>query len=213
MHVKIRIRYMHILFTKKELKVFLVPCGTDQYMFPILRNPEPFQDQIQPAGMPEPHQLTNNQFIGLADRVPTLMNLNDEKYLALDYYVLNKVKIRLPTLESGRWFTLQQAQQLNSEISAVITKTLQKLREELNYQPIEYHLLQTTFSMSELQNLYELILGKKLDRGNFSKKITSLDILNSSFTKRKVQRYKAPILFRFNKNYFDKKGKGMYKTF
>ncbi|WP_416276554.1 NrtR DNA-binding winged helix domain-containing protein [Pedobacter sp. MR2016-24] len=37
--------------------------------------------------------------------------------------------------------------------------------------------------MSDLQRLYELLLDKTLDRGNFSKKITSLDILNSSFTK------------------------------
>jgi len=213
MHVKIRIRYIHILFTKKEFKILLVPCGTDEYTFPILPNPAPFQDQSQPAEVLDQHQVTNNQFIGLADRIPVLMHLDDEKHLALDYYILNRVKIRLATPESGRWFDLQQAQQLNPEIAAVITKTLQKLREELNYQPIEYHLLQTTFSMSELQRLYELLLDKRLDRGNFSKKIISLDILNSSFTKRKVQRYKAPTLFRFNKNYFDKKGKGMYKTF
>jgi 8-oxo-dGTP diphosphatase len=49
---------------------------------------------------------------------------------------------------------------------------LQRLREKVLEHPIVFNLLPEKFSLRELQDLYEAILGVDLDRRNFRKRIT-----------------------------------------
>jgi 8-oxo-dGTP diphosphatase len=53
-------------------------------------------------------------------------------------------------------------------------------------------------TMPELQKLYEIILGKKLNRGNFYRKILRYDILKKLDESRKGGAHKAPDLYEFN---------------
>jgi hypothetical protein len=74
----------------------------------------------------------------------------------------------------------------------------------LSYQPVGYNLLPRKFTLPELQKLYEAILGKKLDRRNFQRKIFSYGILRSLDEKRTGVAHKAPKLYSFDLRKYQK---------
>jgi 8-oxo-dGTP diphosphatase len=59
----------------------------------------------------------------------------------------------------------------------ILDTCLQCLREKAMEQPVVFHLLPEKFSLRELQDLYEAILGVELDRRNFRKRIILKDWL------------------------------------
>jgi 8-oxo-dGTP diphosphatase len=73
---------------------------------------------------------------------------------------------------------------------------LDSLRKSLDEKLIAFELLAETFTMSELQVVYETILGKRLVRTNFQRKILSLDILDRIEKKYSGGAHKAPYLYR-----------------
>ena len=60
---------------------------------------------------------------------------------------------------------------------AVPAGVLERLRAKLEYTNIVYSLLPAEFTLSQLQEVYERILGRRLDRRNFRKKILALGLL------------------------------------
>ena len=54
---------------------------------------------------------------------------------------------------------------------------LARLRAKLEYTNIVYNLLPRAFTLSTLQNTYEAILGRHLDRRNFRRKLLGLGLL------------------------------------
>ena len=54
----------------------------------------------------------------------------------------------------------------------ILDNCLSRLREKVLEYPIVFNLLPEKFSLRELQDLYEAILGVELDRRNFRKRIT-----------------------------------------
>lgn len=81
----------------------------------------------------------------------------------------------------------------------IIEKALLTLREKISIKPIGYNLLPEKFTLTELQKLYEAILGKELNRGNFYRKIKNLGILNKLDEQRRGGAHKAPDLYSFDK--------------
>lgn len=61
--------------------------------------------------------------------------------------------------------------------SEIFNKALNQLRQRVRYKPIGFELLPQKFSLTQLQNLYECILGESLDKRNFRKKILGLKML------------------------------------
>ncbi|WP_247235723.1 NrtR DNA-binding winged helix domain-containing protein [Telluribacter sp. SYSU D00476] len=74
---------------------------------------------------------------------------------------------------------------------------------QLSYQPIGYNLLPEEFTMSELQSLYETILGRRLDRRNFYKQIMNYRVLERLEKRPTIPASKAPYLYRFNKERYE----------
>ena len=80
----------------------------------------------------------------------------------------------------------------------IFNAALLQLRRDLNYKPVGYNLLPEKFTMPELQKLYEIILDKKLNRGNFYRKMTRYAILEKLNETRKGGAHKAPDLYKFD---------------
>ncbi len=55
--------------------------------------------------------------------------------------------------------------------NAILERTLDRLRGRVEYSPIGFELLPTQFTLRELQTLHETILGKKLNKDAFRRKI------------------------------------------
>ena len=80
----------------------------------------------------------------------------------------------------------------------IIEDALMHLRRDLNYKPVGLNLLPQKFTMPELQRLYEIILDKSLNRGNFYRKMTRYNILEKLNETRRGGAHKAPDLYSFN---------------
>jgi 8-oxo-dGTP diphosphatase len=61
--------------------------------------------------------------------------------------------------------------------ATVVQTALARLRGKLTYTNLVYTLLPRAFTLGELQEMYEAILGRPLDRRNFRKKVLSLGLL------------------------------------
>lgn len=76
---------------------------------------------------------------------------------------------------------------------------VQRLRWKIEYTNAVYSLLPPEFTLSELQSGYEAILGKKLDKRNFRKKIQSLKLLKSARKVKKMGSARPAAMFSFKK--------------
>jgi len=123
-------------------------------------------------------------------------------YALVDYTKVNPMPDELS--ESCEWMSVTSNTKLLLDHNKIINKALDVLRIQLNNQPIGYNLLPDKFTMPELQKLYETILGKKLDRRNFQRKILSYKILNKLEERRKGGAYKSPFLYEFNLENYQK---------
>jgi 8-oxo-dGTP diphosphatase len=75
------------------------------------------------------------------------------------------------------WRPVSRLPTLAYDHGAVVATALTRLRAKLTYTNLVYTLLPQAFTLGELQELYEAILGRTLDRRNFRKKILSLGLL------------------------------------
>lgn len=73
---------------------------------------------------------------------------------------------------------------------------LERLRNKLNYTPVAFHLLPPEFSLTELQLVYETILGRPLVKAQFRRKIAPLVVETSQL--REQYQHRPSKLFRFN---------------
>lgn len=96
------------------------------------------------------------------------------------------------------WHDVAKLPNMGMDHANVTAAALVKLRRELNYKPVGFNLLPEVFTMPELQRLYEAILNKPLNRGNFYRKMMAYDILDKQPETRKGGAHKAPNLYRFN---------------
>src|SRR5205823_807731 len=74
---------------------------------------------------------------------------------------------------------------------------VQRLRYKLEYTNAVYSLLPERFTLSDLQESYEAILGRKLDPRNFRKRILSLGLLASTGEVRRGEAHRPARLYRF----------------
>ena len=74
---------------------------------------------------------------------------------------------------------------------------LETLQLNLDQKLIAFNLLPETFTMREVQELYESIFNRAFSRNNFQKKILDLDVLERLEKKFTGAANKAPFLYRF----------------
>lgn len=82
------------------------------------------------------------------------------------------------------WFPFRSLPELAYDHRAVARCALARLRAKLAYTNIVYGLLPREFTLGELQGIYEIILGRPLDRRNFRKKILGAGLLRPLFKQR-----------------------------
>lgn len=127
---------------------------------------------------------------------------NKQRFVSIGYYALaeySNVNLVVDEYSSAcNWQSIESLPLFMMDHRVIFDKALLTLREQLNNHPIGYNLLPEKFTMPELQKLYEIILGKKLNRGNFYRKILRYDILTKLDESRKGGAHKAPDLYSFD---------------
>jgi len=128
-----------------------------------------------------------------------LYNQNSQPGLTLAYYaIVDHYDSRLP--QSIKWLPVQECNMLTLQENCMLHKAIESLRFNLLTEPIAVHLLPGKFTLLEIQSLFEEILGKKLDRRNFLRKLSSQKMLIKLKEKKSGVAYKPPTLYKLSKD-------------
>lgn len=82
--------------------------------------------------------------------------------------------------ERVRWWSIYNLPQLAFDHAEVLSYALTRLRYKLEYTAVGFELLPETFTLTELQTAYEIVLGENLDKRNFRRKIQGAGIIEPS---------------------------------
>ncbi len=75
------------------------------------------------------------------------------------------------------WFPMDDLPPLAFDHATILNYALERLRNKVEYTTVGFQLLPEKFTLTELQEVYGAILGKKLDKRNFRRKMSVLKIL------------------------------------
>jgi 8-oxo-dGTP diphosphatase len=103
------------------------------------------------------------------------------------------------------WFDIDGGDRLPSlafDHADLLQNALTHLRRRVLEAPLAFELLPEAFALSELQTLYEAILGRELDRRNFRRKVQQLDFLEPAKGTRREGAHRPAQLYRFNPRSF-----------
>lgn len=75
------------------------------------------------------------------------------------------------------WFSAYHPLKLAFDHAEILNYAITRLRYKLEYSAVGFQLLPETFTLRELQQAYEIILGEKLDKGNFRSKLRKTDVI------------------------------------
>lgn len=115
--------------------------------------------------------------------------------------------------DAAEWWPMDQLPALAFDHSRILAYALERLRNKLEYTTVGFQLLPEKFTLTELQEVYEAILGKQLDKRNFRRKLSLLKILKPLPEYRRGGQRPAQ-LFRFMAARFEKlKDKGILFPF
>jgi 8-oxo-dGTP diphosphatase len=131
---------------------------------------------------------------------PLKIDWVDQRFITIGYYALvdySKVVVNPGGVsDASEWIDVAALPKLFLDHNRIVLKALESLRRGLDEKLVAFELLGDTFTMSELQMVYETILGKRIVRTNFQRKILSLDILERIEKKYTGGAHKAPYLYR-----------------
>lgn len=125
-----------------------------------------------------------------------------DRFISVAYFALidhTKVKLEPDSLsDSCMWYDLRTLPPLMLDHKEIINKALETLQERLNRSPaVLRHLLPKKFTMKELQEAHETILGEKLHRGTFQRKMLASGDLIRHEKQYTGAANKAPFLYEF----------------
>jgi 8-oxo-dGTP diphosphatase len=114
-----------------------------------------------------------------------------------------------PDTTEVRWVPLESLPELPFDHNEIIAGALEKLRRRVRSKPIGFELLPKKFTLPQLQRLYEVILGKTLDKRNFRKKLFPMHFVKKLNQKESNNKRRAAFLYQFDKmKYTQLKKKG-----
>ncbi|TXB61823.1 NUDIX hydrolase [Phaeodactylibacter luteus] len=131
-----------------------------------------------------------------------------QRFVSAGYYALVEYsKVSAPRADyfssACEWWPLERLPDLMLDHSSLLDAALAALRLHLNHKPVGLSLLPEQFTMPELQQLYEAILGKSLDRRNFQRRMLGYGILCRTGERRRGGAHKAPWLYEFEEEAYE----------
>ncbi len=127
--------------------------------------------------------------------------------VSVAYYALIKLddyKVQAGSdADRAHWFAISQVPPLAFDHAKILQTALERLKGKVRYQPIGFELLPQKFTLSELQHLYEVVLGMDLDKRNFRKKILKMNLLVELDEWQAGVPHRAARLFRFDKQRYE----------
>jgi 8-oxo-dGTP diphosphatase len=109
-----------------------------------------------------------------------------------------------PNEDDARWAPLGSLPSVSSRHRTIAGAAFDTLRSRLERYPVAFRLLPATFTLSELQHTYELLLSRKLHKASFRRALQTAGLVQATGEWRSEGRGRPAQLFR----YAPKKKKG-----
>ena len=100
-------------------------------------------------------------------------------------------------MENTEWMSIKNIPNLAYDHNQIVQNALTRLRSLVTYTTLISKLLPKEFTLTELENAFESILGKDIDKRNFRKKLEKLNILKKLPHKRSGMRHRPATLYTF----------------
>lgn len=201
-------------FDGGELKILLIE-----------RNEEPFKDWwALPGNLVAENESLDQSASRILHELTGLSNIYMEQYytfgevgrhpqgrvITVAYYAILRLggdKALKPLTnyaKNAQWINVQELPKLAFDHQHIFDKGLEKIKRRIKHLPIAFELLPEKLTLTQVQNVYELILGKKLDKRNFRKKILSFGVLRELDEKQKGVSFRAATLYKFDRRKYAK---------
>ena len=201
-------------FDGGELKILLIE-----------RNEEPFKDWwALPGNLVAENESLDQSASRILRELTGLSDIYMEQYytfgdvdrhpqgrvLSIAYYALLRlggdkdVKPMSSYAKQAHWINIDELPKLAFDHQHIFDKGLEKIKRRIKHQPIAFELLPEKFTLTQLQSVYELVIGKKLDKRNFRKKMLSYGVLRDLDEKQKGVSFRAATLYKFDKRRYAK---------
>lgn len=198
-----------LIFTvrEKKLEIILVKRGINPYkgMWALPGGFVEIKEALEDAAKRELIQETGVKDVYLEQ----LYTFGDperdprERVITVSYFALipsERIKLKATTdVTDAAWFVVHNLPKLAFDHKQIIETGVERLKSKIGYSNIVYGLLPNKFRLSELQEVYEVILGQKLDKRNFRKRMLSLGLLKMTGEKEIEGAHRPAMLYQFKR--------------
>lgn len=211
--IKVAVDAVVFAYKDKTLSVLLVKQkygqNKDQWVLPggLVKDDESLKDAVERELFEEAGIKVNylEQLYTFGDDIHRDPR---NRVISVSYFALvnpSKMKLKSGTdAKDARWFSLSEIPKLPFDHNIIINKSIERIQSKLAYQPIGFELLNKQFPFSDLENLYQTILNKEIDRRNFRKKILSFGLINETDQMTQKGAGRPAKLFKFNQSKYNK---------
>jgi 8-oxo-dGTP diphosphatase len=197
-----------LVFTIKnnDLKVLLVKRGLEPFkdMWAIPGGFARIDESLELAAKRELEEETGVKEVYL-EQLYTFGDVNRDprdRVITVSYIALvNSEEIHLSAqtdAADAKWFSASKIPKLAFDHNKIFDYALKRLKWKFEYTTVAFSLLPDKFTLTQLQELYETVFQKKLDKRNFRKKILSLNILEEEEVMKDVS-HRPPQLYSLKK--------------
>ena len=128
------------------------------------------------------------------------------RVISISYSALIKIQDidrKLKEANGAHWQSLSRLPNLIFDHNHMVNRALNELQIQIKVKPVGFALLPEKFTLVQLQDLYEAIYQRDIDKRNFRKKILSMNILEKLDEKEKVTSKKGAFYYKFNREHYE----------
>lgn len=130
------------------------------------------------------------------------------RVITIGYYALVKredynIKAGF-TASDAKWYKINTIPDLIYDHNEILSYSIKNLRNRVRQAPIGFNLLPEKFTLLQLMQLYEEILGVEMDKSNFRRKILHMKLLVALDEKQQDVSHRAAKLYKFDPDIYNK---------
>jgi len=126
-----------------------------------------------------------------------------ERVISVAYYALipsSKTSLHAATdADDAAWFEMDKLPKLAFDHADIVSMAHKRLIAKLDYSAVAFQFLPKTFTLNELQTIYEIIYREGLDKRNFRKWVLGLDLVIETGEKKSGSAHRPAMLYRKKK--------------
>lgn len=126
-----------------------------------------------------------------------------ERVISVAYCALinvNDYNEELRRQHGVEWVSTDELPLLYSDHNDMVKKAITLLRRRISTEPLSFNLLPDLFTLTQLQHVYEAVLGEEIDKHNFRKRIKTIEFIEKTEFIDKITSKRGAAMYRFNRN-------------